>query len=210
MGSASRSDIKAGMAAMSSLRENTVSAYIITSVAQKHVSLVGYLCSNCKIDTLYMPQYVTESQAVITNAAEREACRFGVKVEYFSFGESFLCDGTEVLVSELEYISRSTLPLYALSMIKDGKEILWVSGAYFEGSKSGFALSRRPEIMIYGAYGAKTRPDYSPDVNAIGAGGYIIPNKKLYSAFSNKVIFEMQKTGLELSDGMYFHYPKTK
>ncbi len=210
MGSVTRSDIKSALAATASLRENTVSAYVISDMKQKHVSLVRYLCSNYRIDTLYMPQYVTKSKQIITDAASHEAKKLGVDVEYFYFGESFTVDGVELCVSELEYISRSTIALYSVSAKRHGRELLWVSRSYFEREYTDFVYGKSPELFVFGTYGAKVRDENNASISLLGAGKYVVPSEELLYSFSEESLAQMNECGLDFSDKVYFRCKKSE
>ncbi len=210
MGTRSRSDVNAGLAAAADLRENTVSAYIITDLKQKHISLVEYLCSNFHVKTVYLPQYVTEDKAILAKAAERVALSCGSDVEYFEFGESFAADETDVCVSELEYISRSTLPLYAVSMKRAGRETVWCSQSYFDRSDTDFVYNRFPDAFVFGTYGAKIKTENGALLGMLGAEHYHVPSGELYSSFSEDKISVMQEHGLFTDATVSWKFEKTE
>ena len=209
MGSASRSDIKAAISAASELRENTVSAYVITDVKKKHVSLVRYLCSNYRVDTLYMPNYAAENKAILVAAAEREAAEFGVDVRLFNFGEEFRADGACVQVSELEYISRSSIPLYAVSVGNSNGQATWVSRSYFEREDTAFAYSGQSEVFVFGTYGARVKKENEADIDRLCAKKFIIPSEEIYSSFSDESLEKMNGYGLDFTESIWIHSKKS-
>ncbi len=210
MGSASRSDIKAAISAASDLRENTVSAYVITDVKKKHVSLVRYLCSNYRVDTLYMPNYAAEDKAVLVAATQREALEFGVEVRLFNFGEEFTADGTCVQISELEYISRSSIPLYAVSIGSQNGRVSWVSKSYFERENTDFAYNLQSGVLIFGTYGARVKEENGADLDKLAADRFIIPTEEIYSSFSSEALDKMKRQGLNYTERIWIHTKKSR
>ncbi len=205
MGSTTKKDIKMGISASGTLRENEISAYVITDIKQKHIALIRYLCSNCKVKTLYLPDCVTESKIILTEAAEREAEEFGVEVLYFNYGQEFLLDGSEISVSGLEYISRSSLPLYAVSMKNQSGGVMWVSSSYFERKNTDFAYSQDASIFVFGTYGAKITGENKADIEALGKVSFVLPSEQIFSSFSSTEIEKMKENGLYITDSVYFY-----
>ncbi len=204
MGSTTRTDIKAGIASAYSLRENTLSAYILTDVKPKHVSLMRYLCTNCNVRVLYMPRYASENKTVLTDAIEKEIAGLGVAVKYFSFGVDFSFDGVSACVSELEYKQNSGLPLYSVRMQREDREILWVSRSYFEGEKSLSSYGRGYDAVIFGSYGAQPAYGYSADIKALGAQRFHIPNEQYACDFSEGMLSDMRAKELAFSETAWF------
>lgn len=206
MGSDSRSDIKAAVASASSLKENDVSAYVFTTVKSKSVSLVSYLVSNCKVDTVYFPIYASRHSAVLVEAAAEAASNAGVRVGYFSFGDGFYVDGCFMCVNELEYLSRSTKPIYSVRIERRDKSIIWCSRSYFEGEKSEGVYTERCDAFIFGNYGPKVKDSCTADIKRILAERFIISEDDILASFDQNSKDILYGVGLECVGEQVYRY----
>ncbi len=175
MGGGTRSDIRAAAESCSRLKENEISAYIFTDVRSNINSLVGFLSSNYSVGTVYLPDFASKNSAVACTAAANVAREHGVKVAYFRYGEEFFCGGYRFLISELEFLSRSDVPIYSVCAERGGESVLWLSGSFFDGKKSSGVYAREYGTVIFGTHGPRIKGPCRADLAALGAHAYILP-----------------------------------
>ena len=204
MGSSSRSDINAAVSASTSLKQNEISAYVFTTVSTKHTRLITYLLSNNSVDTVYLPKYASKSSALLAEAAAAAAKSYGCKVGYFSYGKEFSVDGCSVTVGELEYLSRSSVPLLCVCAQHKGRQLLWLSRAFYEGEKYKSALCREYDAVIFGTHGPLIKKSCDISLSGLSAEMFAVGDAEVMDSFSERVLGYIKAAGLaELDGGVY-------
>ncbi len=196
MGSSGSSDIKSSVSAAKYLKSNEISAYIFTDVPSGIEGAVRCLLSLCKVRTLYLPDYVSHNMTVLCMAAEMTASELGTKVQYYRYGEPFDCDGVRVLVSELEYLDRSAVPIYSVHARIEERSLIWLSGSYFEGEKSDSVYQRGYGSVIFGKYGPKQKDTVSVKTDRIECSSFIIGSDGIYSSFDDETAELVRQVGV--------------
>ena len=201
MGSDSIADLSRIMSSVSSLKQNETSSYVFSHLSSKHEKLVRYLVTNCSVDTLYFPDYASVHMRIRADAGERVAREYGVVVKYFRYTETLETDGVCVLVGALEYLDRSKRPIYSVSVERDGGSILWLSSAYFEGTKDRGELDRFYDFVILGSYGPKPKAEYSDRLLDIKNSAYVVGSEKLLEWLSERAREEIDASESYISGG---------
>ncbi len=153
MGAKSVSDARSMLSSAETLRENEISAYIVTTVNDHSSVALGYVLSHFRVDTVWLPHYENERYRTACEMAEKKALRLGCEVRYFGFGNEFTISDVTVLVSELEFTDAQAPPSYSVSFTRDEHSALWVSCSYFEGKKSESLGGDGYELVFFGSYG---------------------------------------------------------
>ena len=206
MGGGSVSAIRRSLSASSLLRENYIDTFVFTHLSSNHEKLVHFLLTNYKVDTLYFPNYASEHMAILASAGEEEAERYGVDVRYFEYGELFCSDGVMVEVSEMEYLDRSRIPLYSVSLKVRGESVLWLSSSYFDGEGGSTVYDGSYDYVILGTYGPIQRELVPLRLLDISASCYVLSDSdqltpqlegkiadRLLSPYTDKVWYLSEK-----------------
>ena len=202
MGSSDKTDIGKALSACSVLGENEISAYIFTGVSARQANVVRYLLTNSRVDTVYLPDYAARNMSVLCDAAEEEARALGAEVRYFRFGESFSIGEYTVCVSELEYLPRSSVPVYSVSVDHEEGSVIWLSSAFFEGDKHTSLYGESYDTVIFGSYGPKYKEALTDELSNIGCGRYILGAESIldFAAHDGSIIGAADGTGYTVSE----------
>ncbi len=202
MGSTSKTDIRKVLSSSSLLKENEISAYIFTKVCTRQSNVVRCLLTNSQVDTVYLPEYAARNMSILTDAAEEEARALGAEVRYFRFGEEFSVGGYTVRVSELEFLSRSVVPVYSVAVEHEEGSILWLSGAFFEGVKHTYLYGESYDTIVFGSFGPKYKKALEFELENIDCRRYIVGEQSSleYVASDGKIIGASDGAGYTLAE----------
>lgn len=166
MGISSKAGVRCAMQSVGALRENEISAYVVTKVSRSTARCIEYLVSNYDVKEILLPLSDKETEDAVSDVAGI-ADEGGVALSYYSRGEEFLIDGCNIKVGEYAYLKRSDLPLYSLYLEYDGYSLVWTSASYFEGVASSEFFSREYDTVIFGDYGPRPKKTISPRLDGI-------------------------------------------
>ena len=166
MGISSKAGVRCAMQSVGALRENEISAYVVTKVSRSTARCIEYLVSNYDVKEILLPLSDKETEDAVSDVAGI-ADEGGVALSYYSRGEEFLIDGCNIKVGEYAYLKRSDLPLYSLYLEYDGYSLVWTSASYFEGVASSELFSREYDTVIFGDYGPRPKKTISPRLDGI-------------------------------------------
>lgn len=135
---------------MTGLHSCEAEALLLTHYHNKHISYLERLCGREILRTLVLPEPVDERESGIYRSLCATANREGTEVVTVCAGEWYEFGETKILVHERTYLSRSTHPITAVSVVANGDMTTILSCSFNQGGEDISDYAESSDYLIFG------------------------------------------------------------
>lgn len=159
----SYSNIKLALDAAHKGYATEVEALVLTHYHQKHISSVYRLMCSEKVDRIWLPEPVTDSEYSVMWSIVYYADACGSRVSVYGAGEPLCIFGEAEIRVQRDYIKRSTHPVIGVGVGYGEDELLYLGGSLHESVlyEKAAALTADCENIIFGIHGPVIKTRYS-------------------------------------------------
>lgn len=136
--------------AMAELHACEVETLVLTHYHNKHIQYLGRLCDREVLRSLVLPEPIDEREEGLYRSLRSTAEQEGVRVYTLKSGESYPFGDAEILLHDRMYLSRSTHPVTAVSVLAHGNLTTILSCSFNQSCESLTEYAEKSDFLIFG------------------------------------------------------------
>jgi len=144
-------------------------SYLLTHYHQRHISTIGRLLADTRVETLLLPEPLTETEEQISRTIQALAQRYRSDVLLYPHDQTARLEAGEFLLTipEKTMIGRSTHPVLSLAFSDGIHTLLYCGGSTWESPLASFAAEQAAgaSVLIYGMHSPVTKQPLSLPVH---------------------------------------------